>query len=147
MILDLNQPIENRSLVQAMNLFLLDHRMENGKRLSAEINKGVFLTPIAPPDGSQGLKTGDQLEGVAINYQLLTHKATGDSYLMAFTDRAELKKWSRGKVSTLVCSFDDLKHVVLSSNGQCKGFVINPVSQGITITAEEMALPPMPAQE
>lgn len=147
MLLDLNQPIENPELVRAMNLFLLDQRMENAKKLSAQVNKGVFLVPIVLPDGAQELKPGDKLEQVEITYQLITHKATGSDYLMAFTDREELHRWSSEKVPALVCFFDDLKHAVLTSKGQCKGFVINPVSQGITITAEEMELPPLPEKE
>ena len=66
----------------------------------------------------------------------LIENAANDAFLLAFTDWDELVKWSTEKEETLICTYDDLKTMVLNDPDQIKGFVINPFGQNVVITPE-----------
>ena len=60
--------------------------------------------------------------------------ASGDRYLVAFTDQNEHSKWDRAKdQQTVTYTFDDYRNLLLSGNAVYQGVVINPFSDNIVL--------------
>ncbi len=133
-MVDVNKPVTNPGLVEAMNRFLENRTAENELYLIKEITKANFLTPI--------IFNGEIENGVlkaqsTISFKMISNSA-GESFFLAFTDWQELGKWSMEKEETLVTTYEDLKTLVIKDADKIKGFTINPFTQNIIITPELM---------
>ena len=133
--------IQNPDLVRAMDLFLVSKSELNGKRLSKELNRATFLVPISLPEGAPTDHLEETLKDMEIRYLMVDQKSTGKSFLMAFTDREEMKKWNEEEVPAIFCPFSSLQKIVLKHADQCSGVVINPFHQSIVFTAQNIQLP------
>ena len=133
--------IQNPDLVHAMDLFLVNKSELNGKRMSKDLNRATFLVPISLPEDIPADHLEENLKNVEIRYLMLDQKSTGQSFLMAFTDREEMKKWNEEEVPAIFCPFSSLQEIVLKYADQCGGMVINPFHHSIVITAQNIKLP------
>jgi hypothetical protein len=133
LMVDVNQPVTNPELVKSINEFLKEKSAENEFFLIQEITKANFITPII----FQGeIEDGVLKKDSIMSFKLITN-SSDESFHLAFTDWEELGKWSKEPEQTLISTYDDLKHMVLKSDG-IKGFVINPFNQNFVITPEIM---------
>jgi len=119
-------------LVTAMDNFFNEKNAVNELIMIQKITEAHFLTPIIL-DGK--VEDGVLKEGATISFKLIENNAN-DAFFLAFTDWDELGKWSTAKEETLICTYDDLKTMVLNDPDRIKGFVINPFGQNVVITPE-----------
>ncbi|WP_184313765.1 enhanced serine sensitivity protein SseB [Anaerosolibacter carboniphilus] len=130
-MVDVNQPVTNPELVKSMNLFLKEKSAENEFNLIEKITQANYLVPVI----FQGkIEDGVLKKDSIINFKVISN-SSDESFYIAFTDWDELGKWSKEPEQTLISTYDDLKHMVLKSEG-IKGFVINPFNQNFIITPE-----------
>ncbi|MCI9274134.1 MAG: SseB family protein [Clostridiales bacterium] len=133
--------IKNPGLVKAMNLFLINKTKKNGMQMTSELNKATFLVPIYLPEGTPTDNLKEGLKHVEIQYLMLDQQSTGQSFLMAFTDQEELKKWNPEGCPAVFCPFHEIQEIVLKHKNQCSGVVINPFTHSILFTAKHMEVP------
>jgi hypothetical protein len=134
LMIDVNEPVTNPELVEAMNKFLIEKNSQNEAILIEKITKAHFLTPIVL-EGK--IENGLLKAGSKIGFEVITDNFD-NSYFMAFTDWEELRKWSMEKVETLISTYEDLKSMVLNGSGDIKGFIINAYGQNFAITPDLM---------
>lgn len=133
MIIDPQRVITNQGLVLTMEKYLTEKTNVNEILLVDQIMQAEFLTPIIlEGDIENGvLKPGSSLDFITIiNEQ-------NESYLMAFTDENELRKWSDQQKQTMIVTYDDLKGMVFRDDS-VSGFAINPFGQNFIITPQIM---------
>lgn len=131
-MIDVNVPVTNENLVNVLNKFFDDKTPENEIELINQIQLAHFLTPmIFEGEIENNVIKKDSL----MKLKLLTN-TSGDTYFMAFTDWAELGKWSSEKEETLILTYDDLSFMIQDDKVNIKGFVINPFSHNLIITPE-----------
>ena len=63
---------------------------------------------------------------------------TGDKYLAAFTNTAELSKWPYKHDKTELLSYDDLKFIVLNNPKNMAGIVLDPFSKRLLLRQEQL---------
>ncbi|MGI6606515.1 MAG: enhanced serine sensitivity protein SseB C-terminal domain-containing protein [Peptococcia bacterium] len=133
MIIDPQREITNQGLVLTMEKYLTEKTNVNEVLLVDQIMQAEFLTPIILEGEIENgvLKPGSTLDFITIiNEQ-------NESYLMAFTDWAELRKWSDQQKQTMIVTYDDLKGMV-SRDDSVSGFAINPYGHNFLITPQIM---------
>lgn len=132
-----NEVLDNRDLLNAIHIAKSNHAKE--PLFFEALYQAKFLYPVQidtrdmpkEPDGSVILSNDVPLSIVSIS------DSSGKPFLMAFTDRNELNKWSRGsRQQTIIYSFDDYKAVLASGTIPYRGVVINPFSDNIVLGKE-----------
>lgn len=122
--------ITNPSLVEAMeNLKIDDTDDTRNAFINAMINASFIVPAIIDP-----VPEGNVIpEGTTIS--LYSMKSKDDkSFLIAFTDMEELKKWKNQEIKqTVINRFQDIKGIVLKQDANYQGFLINPFNQNIAI--------------
>lgn len=134
-MIDINKPVTNPELVEAINAIAENNTKENQDRVINEVMKAHFLSPviISPTPESSG-NNGETVlkENTKINFSIIENTAN-QHYFLAFTDWDELRKWHVNEnQQTLILTFDDLAAMVLDEKGNSDGFVINPFGGNIT---------------
>ena len=141
--MEYNKSVSNPLLIGAIELMKADGTPEHKKMVSDEIVKAHYLTPAKvtpiPPEGETKLPPGS-------NVQLPVLAApNGKQFFMAFTDKAELKKWKDEEgQQTLAMSFDDYAMMMFRKGpdgnpSPVAGLVINPFGVNIIVPKEMVA--------
>lgn len=141
--MEYNKSVSNPMLMGAIELVKAEDTPEHKKMVSDEIVKAVYLTPAkvtpVPPEGETKLPQGSNVQLPVIA------TPNGTQFFMAFTDKAELKKWKDDEEQqTLAMSFDDYAMMMFRKDGQgnpspVAGFVINPQGANIIVPKEMVA--------
>lgn len=132
-MIDVNKPVTNPELVESINNFLKEPNEKNECIMIDKILSAHYLVPIIL-DGE--IKDGVLKKGSIIAFKTITN-TSNETFFPAFTDWDELFKWSKNNEQTLISTYEDLKAMLMSSDG-IMGFVINPYSQNIVITPDIM---------
>jgi len=130
-------------LMGAIELVNAEDTPEHRKMVSDEIIKAVYLTPAKvtpiPPEGETELPQGSNVQFPMIA------APNGKQFFLAFTDKAELKKWKDDEEQqTLTMTFDEYAMMMLRRDSQGNtspvvGFVINPMGANIIVPKEKVA--------
>lgn len=129
------ETVSNPELVKSLNKFLIQQNPKNEQKLIADIHQAKFIIPVYFVGG---IEDNVMKQGSSLSFKTL---ATEDeqTYLMAFTDWEELEKWSKKPEDVIPISYEDLRGLVLDSNGEIAGFTINPYEQNLIITRDLIA--------
>ncbi|HHZ05494.1 MAG TPA: SseB family protein [Clostridiales bacterium] len=135
------KPQLNPNLAKSIAAMRENNTEETRNLMVNEVMRTGFLTPAqmdpipeVDADG-RAILTKD----TKISFMNLKNN-DGGSYLGAFTEKAEIERWNaEDKLQTIMVTFDDLAHIVLTSNGQLNGFVINPFHESITFESDLIA--------
>ena len=130
--MDVNKPIENPVLVELLDNLKTQFNADTEHKFFKELLSAKFLSPITQ-DSLQGCKNGESAlkEDAAIKFIYLNDEK-GNSYLPAFTDWNELRKWNKAnEIKTLILSFEDYKTMIFEKDSIFSGFVLNPFGHNI----------------
>lgn len=141
--MEYNKSVSNPLLMGAIELVKAEDTPAHKKMVSDEIVKAVYMTPArvtpVPPEGETKLPPGS-------NVQLPVIAApNGKQFFLAFTDKAELKKWKDDEEQqTLAMTFDDYAMMMFRKDNQgnmspVSGIVINPMGANIIVPKEMVA--------
>ena len=141
-MLDLNKPVNNPVLLEAIEDLKLNYNQENELNFFQKLQGADFLVPIATDPlfetnkGEAILEKNTKIEFISITND------KGETYFPAFTDWNELKKWNEdSKIRTVIFKFSDYKKVILDDdNTTWSGFVINPYGQNIIMGRDQIDL-------
>lgn len=133
--------INNPELVEALKALHQENTPQNqGRVLDLVLNHAVFLAPAVVTPPAQGQKPGEKGK-TAIQLQLISTK-DGRPFFPAFTDVAELQKFTGNKPQqSLLLRFDNYVSM-LQRNDKAAGFVVNPMGMSLTLdraTVESLA--------
>lgn len=138
---DINKPVTNPELVEAMAAAAADNRAETRSAMIEAMMEAHLLSPVSidpPPVTAEDGTTSFQA-GTKIAYPVLETQ-DGRQFLPAFTDWEELRKWQNNAgQQTIISTFDDLAGMVLNPDSFAVGFVLNPFGQNVTFDRELIA--------
>lgn len=141
-MVDVNEPVTNPALVQAIESFQKDQTPENERLMIGQLKQARFLMvfegelhPDAPDtDGKITIQQGSTL-----HFPMLSD-SNGNAVHFAFTDWPALYKWkSEPNQQTLIMPFSDLPDMVLSEKVKSAGIVINPGNHNLFIDRQRLA--------
>lgn len=133
-MIDVNTPVENPELVEAIEGYLKSPAQETELRMVNAIKGANYLSPVT----IQGeMEEGTIKEGTTMTFALVI-SPVGDKFFPVFSDWNELRKWSETHKETLVASYNDMASITMSGIDGIKGFVINPFSHNIIVTQERI---------
>lgn len=134
---DLNQPVENPDLLNAIAAFANQRGPETLHQLQVQLVRAVYLVPmltdaaVPTPGGPAGqvtLQQGSQLK-------LLTcQDPDGHSILPLFTDWQQIHAWTDEPVSTLVMPAADAWAFIIRG-GNFAGAVVNPAGMALPLNS------------
>jgi len=120
--METNNEIRNDELKIAMITYKLQNDKESEDYFIEKLKKSYFLIPAVDDD--------NQIE---LNCMLLCDQ-NNNEYFQAYTDKEEYNKWdSVNESKYFILIFDELANIVISSDEEVKGLVINPFSDNITL--------------
>lgn len=138
-MVDVNTPVTNPELVDAINKFQDSPDRDKEKIFLEELAKAHFLAPVfikPAPKSENEDNTVTLKEDTIISFQMITD-AEGDNFLLVFTDWEELGKWKKEEnQQTMIVTFDDLATMVMGGGAANKGFALNPYGQNIIMSKE-----------
>jgi hypothetical protein len=136
--IDLNKPVENPKLVEALEQMLLDPSNQAKDVLLVELNRAIYLAVIftdemhttAPDEnGRATVKEKSLLKVLHITDE------RGNAHLPLFTDWGAIRKYLREPVDTLVLPAADAWSWALTTSAY-SGIVINPAHNALPISRE-----------
>ncbi|MBQ7104586.1 MAG: enhanced serine sensitivity protein SseB C-terminal domain-containing protein [Bacilli bacterium] len=120
--MDANKEIRNDELKTAMITLKLQDDKESENYFIEELRKAFFIVP-AVDDGKS-----DELTLMLLSDQ------NNNNYFQAYTDLDEYNKWSKEeKAKYFILRFDEYANIVISSDEEVKGLVINPFTENIIV--------------
>lgn len=137
-----NKEHDNSKLEELMNRRLELVKAEDTEAITANIeeifmeimDRALLVTAIKMSQPPKTLPSGDQViaEGTGISFYMLTAN-DGNHYLPMFTKRADMEKWGGdSERNTVLMGFDNMSMVV-ETNANCAGIVVNPFGQNLVI--------------
>lgn len=93
-MIDINKPVTNPELLEAIDAMRLDSASENLDKVINEVMRAHFLSPviIAPAPDSDNDGVAVLKEKTTISFHMIEDNMN-HSYFLAFTDWDELRKW------------------------------------------------------
>ena len=137
-MIDLNKPVTNPELLEAIDAMKRDGSSENLDHVINEVMRANFLSPVIITPAPEADESGSTVlkAETTISFHMITD-SVGKSYFPAFTDWDELRKWNKEEnMQTLISTFDDYAAMVLGENGRSEGFVINPFGTNIPFSRD-----------
>lgn len=117
-----NKEIRNDELKMAMITLKLNQNQDSEDNFITELRKAYFLIP-AVDDGKR-----DELTFMLLEDQ------NNNNYFQAYTDMDEYNKWSDASNSRyFVLTFDEYANIVINSEEEVKGLVLNPFTENIVL--------------
>lgn len=117
---NMNEYIDNPEFIDSIDKFIKDNSKENEVYFVREMKKAKLLVPVK-------FKENQTLSPVVLKNSDNKH------FIISFTDRQQLNRWSKKEIDTVTWYYDDLKGVILQSDPVIEGFVINPFGHNIII--------------
>ena len=136
---DVNKPLENPSLVAALNAYHLAPTQENESALEHELQTAHFLAPVKiAPSVSPESGTAVLEQNTTLSFYLL-YSSDEKYYFPAFTDWRELNKWSDepGR-ETFIVTLGDYS-AMLRQDERCSGVAINPYGQNFVLSPQALS--------
>lgn len=120
--MEANKEIRNDELKTAMITLKLQDDKESEDLFIEELRNAFFIIP-AVDDGKN-----DELTLMLLNDQ------NQDHYFQAYTDIDEYNKWTpEDKSKYFILRFDEYANIVISSDDEVKGLVINPFTENVIL--------------
>ncbi len=117
-----NKEIRNDELKMAMITLKLNQNQDSEDNFITELRKAYFLIPSVD-DGKR-----DELTFMLLEDQ------NNNNYFQAYTDMDEYNKWSDASNSRyFVLTFDEYANIVINSEEEVKGLVLNPFTENIVL--------------
>ena len=117
-----NKEIRNDELKMAMITLKLNQNQDSEDNFITELRKAYFLIPSVD-DGKR-----DELTIMLLEDQ------NNNNYFQAYTDMDEYNKWSDASNSRyFVLTFDEYANIVINSEEEVKGLVLNPFTENIVL--------------
>ena len=129
--------ISNPLLLNAIRIVKSDSSKET--LFFEALLQAKFLCPVQTDTGNLAKNTDGSIalsEDTPVSFVSIAD-SSGAQYLMAFTDRNELAKWSQGKYhQTMVYAYNDYKGLLMPGDMPYQGVVINPFSDNVVLGKE-----------
>lgn len=126
-----NKTVINPFFVQAMRTMNADCSLENQNNMVDAMMSAHLLTPVVRQYRE---KPGINKANLRMSFTSIKNK-NDESFILAFTDLVELKKWSKGKeTDSMIMEFNDYAMLLADSKVPYAGFVINPFGENVTVT-------------
>ena len=127
-IMQANKEILNDELKEAINNLTLDDSEENAQKFVELLRKALFLVPIRKEDANE-----EQMKIMHLTNQM------NEKYFQCYTDRSTYDEWGlRDESESIVLSFDEIAHIVLSNSDDVKGVVLNPFTENMIIESDSI---------
>lgn len=137
--MDINKPITNETLVKAIEGFEQKQNKETQGIFLAELKNSKLLAPIEIEEDIPLDSSGITLEeNINMKFFSITD-SQGKTFLPAFTDWAELRKWNdSSNVQTLIMNYERYKSMISNSRDNYSGFVINPMTSNVVFIGSQI---------
>ena len=138
----INKDADNSYLEELMNQRLELIAADQKKEITAVVEKifmeimdnALLVTAIKMSNPPKKLPNGELAPSVGTNISfLMISSQEGDNYLPMFTERAEMERWTTNtEKNSVLMGFDNISMIV-ETNPNCAGIVINPFTQNLVI--------------
>ena len=134
--LDLDKAVENPALVRAMEQLAATSNEANRDQLVGELEHAEFLAAILPVDAKSPLAgpPGATIVSKGPRFDVLAAGKDGKSYLLLFTDWAQLRMYTNKNVSGWVLPASDAWAFGLQTGFD--GIVVNPAHNALPLRRE-----------
>ncbi len=134
--LDLDKAVENPALVRAMDQLGTNNSEANRDQLVGELQHAEFLAAILPDDGKTPFAgpPGARIVAQGTQFDVLAAGKDGKSYLLLFTDWAQLRMYTNNKVTGWVLPASEAWAFGLQKGFD--GIVINPAHNALPLRRE-----------
>ncbi len=134
--LDLDKAVENPALVRAMDQVAKDNSAEARDQLVGELQQAEFLAALLPDDGKTPFTgpPGAVVMSKGTQFDVLAAGKDGKTFLLLFTDWAQLRMYSNKNVTGWVLPASDAWAFGLQKGFD--GVVINPAHNALPLRRE-----------
>lgn len=133
----ITKPITNPMLVGAIELLRADDTIEHRHMVMEEIAHATLLSPVTIIPEPVPDESGIPRITPEHNVQVPLIAMGGRRFFMAFTDYAELQKWSKGeKKSVFGFRFSDYLNMMQGAGDSCDGLAVNPAGNNLILSKE-----------
>lgn len=134
--LDLDKAVENPALVRAMDELASTHSEPARDQLIGELQHAEFLAAILPVDPKRPLAgpPGPTIVSKGTQFDVLAAGKDGKSYLLLFTDWAQLRMYTNKNVTGWVLPASDAWAFGLQKGFD--GVVVNPAHNALPLGRE-----------
>ena len=134
--LDLDKAVENPALVRAMEQLATTNSEANRDQLVGELEHAEFLAAILPVDAKMPLAgpPGATIVSKGTRFDVLASGKDGKSYLLLFTDWAQLRMYTNKNVKGWVLPASDAWAFGLQNGFE--GVVVNPAHNALPLTRQ-----------
>ena len=134
--LDLDKAVENPALVRAMDQLAKDNSEAARDQLVGELQHAEFLAAILPDDGKTPFDgpPGAKIVSKGTQFNVLAAGKDGKSYLLLFTDWAQLRMYTNKNVKGWVLPAGDAWAFGLQKGFD--GIVVNPAHNALPLRRE-----------
>jgi hypothetical protein len=134
--LDLDKAVENPALVRAMDQLATTNSEANRDQLVGELQRAEFLAAIVPDDGRTAFAgpPGATIVSKGARFGVLAAGKDGKSWLLLFTDWAQLRMYTNNKVTGWVLPASDAWAFGLQKGFD--GVVVNPAHNALPLKHE-----------
>lgn len=134
--LDLDKSVENPALVRAMDDLAAGNTEATRDQLMGELQHGEFLAAIIPDDGKTAFTgpPGATIVSKGTRFGVLATAKDGKSYLLLFTDWAQLRTYTNKNVTGWVLPASDAWAFGLQKGFD--GIVVNPAHNALPLGHE-----------
>jgi hypothetical protein len=131
--LDLDKAVENPALVRAMDQLASINSEATRDQLVGELQHAEFLAALVPDDGKTPFTgpPGTAILSKGTRFGVLAAGKDGKSYLLLFTDWAQLRMYSNNKITGWVLPASDAWAFGLQKGFD--GIVINPAHNALPL--------------
>ncbi len=129
------EKIKNPQLKAAIEAMQEQGTKQNIDKMINEVMKAKFILPANVVSTTTArTNNGNTIMEPATQVQFrLIKNGSGEMFFGAFTDLEEMYKWKdTEKAHKVVTDFDSISSMVMTSNDNVKGFVINPFGKSVT---------------
>jgi hypothetical protein len=131
--LDLNRPVENPALLQAINAVVADPSDSTKDRLLLELNRAIYIAAMLTDDlKRKALEPGLVEIQAGSRFEVLCAAKGGKKFILLFTDWHALKAYSDLQVSGWVLPAKDAWSFALEGSTY-DGVVINPAHNALPL--------------
>lgn len=132
--MEINKPVTNQRLVDAMKQARMDNTEEAGCRLIEEAKRAKLLVParVTPAPTAEGKIVFDR--NTKVDFPTLESPAH-EKFLPAFTDWDMVRQWRKNEgEQALIMTVKELAGVVMGGNSGLEGIAINPFCENLIFT-------------
>ncbi|MDR1194663.1 MAG: enhanced serine sensitivity protein SseB [Peptococcaceae bacterium] len=139
--IDINRPITNPSLVDAMDKLQRNVTLDTESSFIKTLREARLLAPVVITPSLEDIDKDGKIvlkEDTSISFQSIKNEK-GERFFLVFTDWDAIFHWRKEPdQQTLIVTFDDLNSLSANSRESIQGFVLNPGSHNVIIRKENL---------